>query len=221
MGVIDFSVNEALLRRLAELTDAEVFFETGTFHGASIEIARRIFPRCLSVEMAEPLYRAAKQRFAGDAAIELFLGESPTVIRELADELRARRVVYWLDAHWCTSRESAGESSQTPLIDELNAIDRLNDDSVVMIDDARLYAATPPPPHRYTDWPSFDEVLRALLALNPTHRMMILNDVILFYPRPIEAEMAAYAATHGVNWRHTARDARKYQRIRRALNFWR
>jgi hypothetical protein len=221
MGAIDFSLNEELLKKIAALLETEVFFETGTFKGDTLAMARSHVPRCLSVEMAESLYKHASERFTDDNRIELFLDDSPSVIRAHQEELANRNVLYWLDAHWCTNDQSAGAESQSPLLDELNAIGRLNDTSAVLIDDARLYAATPPPPHRYSDWPAFDEVLRALLALSDTHRMMVLNDVILFYPRRIEADIAEYASVNGVNWRHYARDARKYQRIRRVLNFWR
>lgn len=221
MGAVDFSLNEQLLAKFTALLQPEVFFETGTFKGDTLHMAREYIPRCMSVEMAESLHAQAAARFAGDDRVELFLGDSPSVIREHSAELQARRVLFWLDAHWCTNDESAGAESQSPLLDEINAIGALNDASAVLIDDARLYAATPPPPHRYSDWPAFDDLLRALLALSDEHRMMILNDVILYYPRRVEAEIAEYASVNGVNWRHYARDARKYARIRRALNFWR
>lgn len=221
MGAIDFSINEALLGRLAELLNTEIFFETGTFKGQSLQAARRLIPRCISVEMADSLFQQAKQMFADDDSISLFQGDSPDIIAQHCDELQAHRVVFWLDAHWCTNDQSAGSESQSPLLGELRAIKQLHPSSVVMIDDARLYAATPPPPHRYTDWPTFDEVLKALMALSDNHRLMILNDVIFFYPRAIEADVAAYASVQGVNWRHIARDARKYARVRKILNFWR
>ncbi len=221
MGVIDFSINERLLQLLVEQLGTEVFFETGTFKGASIELARRFVPRCMSVEMAPALHEAAAAKFAGDQSIELFLGDSPEIIRQCRERLAEQPVLYWLDAHWCSDKASAGAESQSPLIGELDAMGQLNDNTVVAIDDARFYVCTPPPPHRYADWPTFDEVVRALMQLSSAHRIMIVNDVILFYPEKIHTEMAAYAHEHGVNWRHIARDARKYQRVRKILNAWR
>ena len=120
-----------------------------------------------------------------------------------------------------SNSQSAGAEAQSPLLGELAGIGRLNERSAILIDDARLYLATPPPPHNYSDWPSFDEVVKALQVLSDTHRLMVINDVIVFYPESVHDQVAQYAHHQAVNWRHIARDARKYQNIKRKLNFWR
>jgi hypothetical protein len=169
-----------------------------------------LFPECHSVEMSEPLYEAASRRFAGVPGIHLFHGGSPQFLAAHQAQFAAVPVVFWLDAHWCSGEHTAGGESQSPLIDELRAIGRLHARSVVLIDDARLYLATPLAPHRVADWPDFHAVVQALLALSPTHRLMVWNDVILFYPEAIRDALKQFTGRHGTDWLVLAHHARSY-----------
>src|SRR4051794_41025566 len=52
MGAISFSLDEKLLALLSRELPLKLFFETGTFQGESLRIARPFFPECHSVELS-------------------------------------------------------------------------------------------------------------------------------------------------------------------------
>jgi hypothetical protein len=210
MGAISFSADPELLRMLRDALGITTFAETGTYRGDTLDMASGLFPECHSVEMSGPLFEAAASRFSGRPGVHLFHGGSPEFLTVNRERFAAVPVVFWLDAHWCSGENTAGIESQSPLIDELRAIGRLHANSAVLIDDARLYLATPLAPHRVADWPDFHAVVQALLALSPTHRLMVWNDVILFYPESISAAMKQFTGRHGTDWLLLAYQARKF-----------
>src|SRR5947199_2312443 len=137
------------------------------------------------------------------------------MLRAHRDRFAALPVFFWLDAHWCVAEQTAGADSQSPLIAELEAIGKLHKQSVVLIDDARLYLCPPPAPHRFADWPDFHAILTGLQALSAHHRLMVLNDVILFYPQSMQAEMSSFAHKQGVDWLVIANGWRQFELKRR------
>lgn len=200
MGSVHFSIDGELIAVLQRLLPLRTFVETGTYEGESLARARPLFDALYSAEIVERYHRAAVQRFAGDAAVELHLGDSPSMLAGLRQRLDGESVLYWLDAHWCAGGD-AGESArgQCPLLDELAAIETLNDRSVVLIDDARYFLAPPPPPNHPTQWPSFDQVVDALRGLGADHAIMVLNDVFVLYPRRIGGALREFASSHAVD----------------------
>ncbi|MDB6110759.1 MAG: hypothetical protein JWR69_2509 [Pedosphaera sp.] len=223
MGAISFSLDEKLLGLLSRELPLRTFFETGTFKGESLRLARQFFPECHSVELSPEYHAAAVKNFAGQNGIHLHQGESPAHLRRHQAQLAAAPTLFWLDAHWCVADHTAGANSQSPLLGELQAIGSLHPQSAILIDDARLYLCPPPAPHRALDWPDFHAIAQALLALSSAHRLMILNDVILFFPASAQPAIARFAHEHGADWLHLATLARKYQakkeRLRRLNPF--
>jgi hypothetical protein len=200
MGAINFSLDENLAALLARELSIQVFVETGAFHGDTLEMARRHFSDCRSVEMSPELYEKVRSRFAGKSNIKVHLSDSPAFLRSQSGELAAKPVLFWLDAHWCQAEQTSGGNSQSPLIGELTAIQSLHADSVILIDDARLYLCAPPLPHNCGDWPDFHSVITALLALSSQHRLMIFNDVIVFHPARISAAIFDFSHRNGADW---------------------
>jgi myosin heavy subunit len=105
-----------------------------------------------------------------------------------------------LDAHWCVANDTSGEQSQCPLLEEILAIGQLNDQSVILIDDARLFLAPPPKPHEASQWPSLDNIINKLHKLSNQHEIMVINDVIVFYPTNVREPITEYAREVGVDW---------------------
>ncbi len=199
MGAINFSLDEKLLEFLAHELPFKLFVETGAFRGDSLALASRFIPNCRSVEMSPELFGQLRARFQGQSNIQVRLGDSPSFLREHQGEFAGQAALFWLDAHWCEAEHTSGQSAQSPLLAELAALHSLHPDSVLLIDDARLYLCAPPRPHHCADWPDFHSVLTALLSLSSRHRMMVLNDVIIFYPERIVAAMHEFACNHAVD----------------------
>lgn len=224
MGAVTFSVDPELVDFFVEQLATEIFVETGTYEGESIAIAADRIGECHSVELSEKYFEAAQRRFADRPNVRLSLGESPDFLRRLAPQLKGRRVFYWLDAHWCVAEGTAGEDSQSPLLEEIDAIGSAGAQSVICIDDARLFMCPPPAPHRYTDWPDFSSLLSALQRSAAEHRVMILNDVIIAYPPSVDAALRRFAFDHGIDWLHLANlvlRAPPTEKTKRKRWFWR
>lgn len=205
MGAISFSIDRKLLQFFQQRLQVTTFVETGTYQGGSLNIAADIFSECHSIELSRELYEDAKRQFAGRTNIKLYQGESSAALPAFAE----CPAVFWLDAHWCVGENTAGQDSQSPLRDELCAIRKLHPQSVVLIDDARLYLCPPPEPHRLADWPDFHDIVILLQSLSQHHRLMVLNDVVIFYPESIQADMTLFARQYGVDWLILANNSRE------------
>lgn len=200
MGAIHFSVDPQLLALLRKTTQAELFVETGTFEGDSLKSASELFDECYSVELSESYHRKAKERFATNPGIAVALGPSPEFLKINQAKFRSRPTVFWLDAHWCAAEHTDADAGQSPLMQELLALGSLHPQSTILIDDARLYLAPPPAPHRVSEWPDFHGVVTTLLQLGPSHRVMVLNDVVIFHPETAAEALRAFAAENGIDY---------------------
>jgi len=220
MGAISFSLDERLLTLATRELSLEVFVETGTFKGETLRMASKHFKECHSVELSADLHREVAPTFQGKAGVHLHQGESPEYLRGKREGFSKRPMFFWLDAHWCVAEHTAGADSQSPLLGEIAAIGTLHPQSVVAIDDARLYLCPPPAPHRLADWPDFHDIVRALLALSGAHRLMVLDDVILFYPERLRPALEKHAHEHGADWLRLARDAGRWRERKGRPKWW-
>jgi glycosyltransferase involved in cell wall biosynthesis len=200
MGAIHFSLESRLVEAIQKKLQPTIFFETGTYKGDTIAQQLNFFKKIISVELADDLWKEASARFEHEQHVKIIHGNSPQVLAEIHDQLSQESVVYWLDAHWCLASGTAGEKSQCPLLEELKAIAHLNRDSIIIIDDARLFLAPPLVPHEVSEWPQFNAIVKALYSISEEHELMVVNDVILYYPVSIKNEIINYAQLHGVDW---------------------
>jgi hypothetical protein len=200
LGAVGFSIDITLVKYLQAALPLSVFVETGTFEGEAIARVREFFGTIHSIELSDYHHARAVDRFASYSDISLHHGDSAHILASLRRTLEHKAVLYWLDAHWCVADEVAGEQSQCPLLDELAALGRLNRNSVVLIDDARLFLATPPHPHEVSHWPRFQEVLRRLQELSSCHEVTVVNDVIVFVPDTASSAVSEYSRFHGIDW---------------------
>lgn len=212
MGAISFSLDTKLVTALQSALPLQVLVETGTYEGDTVAAALPYFDNIYTVELSEKLWSRATKRFSAESRVCALHGGSPDVLSELRQSLGSRSVVYWLDAHWCVGTDTSGEQSQCPLTEEIAALGQLNDQSVVLIDDARLFTSPPPAPHEVSHWPKFNDIVLGLQRLNPNHRLMIVNDVIAFYPPSAEAALNRYARENGVDWLWILHERKEAQR---------
>lgn len=213
MGAISFSIDPRLVTCCKQALPLIVFVETGTFEGDSIEQVKTLFAEIHSIELSETYYEKAVERFKDSSHIKLYQGSSDEWLRRLQPQLKDQSILYWLDAHWCVAEDTAGVESQCPLLEELEAIEYLNYDSIVIVDDARLFLCPPPAPHKISQWPSFDEIIERLHSLSPVHALMVVNDVIIYYPKKIEQQIKDYAYAHGIDWLVALYKSQNYDQI--------
>lgn len=200
MGAISFSIDVDLVAFLARHLPLEIFVETGTFEGDSIDRVKPYFRRFYSVELSEHYAGLAQKRFAEDPNITIACGHAPDFLKGLAPALKSKSVLFWLDSHWCDAAATGGATSQCSLPAELHAIEPLGEDSVILIDDARLFLCPPGVPHDYTQWPDFTAIVQALHEKGGFHDLMVFNDVIMLFPRHLKEKIRRYAHEHGADW---------------------
>lgn len=214
MGAVSFSIDLGLVAALKRVLPLDVFVETGTFRGDTVELVKDHFREIHTVELSPEYYEAARSRFGARANIDLVQGDSAAVLAAWASGLHDKSVLYFLDAHWCAADNTAGETSQCPLLNEIRSIGPLTAESLIVIDDARLFLAPPLAPHEISQWPNFNEVLDALRAMSPTHRVMVLNDNIVFYPPAASDAVLEYAQHAGTDWLAVTSKIRDYDNLR-------
>ena len=215
MGAIHFSIDTTLVALLQKELGIRTFVETGTFRGDTIAGLLPFFDSLHSVELSNEYYAAARDRFSGCPNVHLHHGGSPEALRKILSGAMAHPTLFWLDAHWCAAADTAGEKSQCPLLEELRAIGKPHENSVILIDDARYFLCAPPAPHEVADWPSFQEVLDVFANSGAagTHRLTVINDVILFYPRGIHASITEFASKNGADWLQIASKAGTFDQL--------
>ena len=214
MGAVHFSLDKNLIFALKEVLPLDVFVETGTFKGDSIEIVKNIFSEIHSTELSEEYYLYCSNRFKGLSQIRIYNEDSPAFLKTLQKNISKKSVLYWLDAHWCVADGTAGEKSQCPLLEEIKAIKSLNGESVILIDDARLFISPPPKPHEISQWPDINSILFELRKISDRHRIMFLNDTILVYPDSLTEIVRVYGYKNSVDWLAVMHKTRDYDNLR-------
>jgi|GEM_PF-504183 len=217
MGAITFSLDIALIKAIKSALPLEVFVETGTYKGDTVAAALPHFRYLYTVELSAELYKEACGRFAQQSQVSLCHGNSAETLKQLAPTLAGESVLYWLDAHWCVAENTAGDKSQCPLLEEISALVGLSDQSVVLIDDARLFLAPPPEPHDVTQWPTFNQIITRLQDLSDQHELMVINDVIAFYPLSCREVFVNYARKCGVDWLRASQSLTENNELRTAM----
>lgn len=218
MGAVSFSLDINLVDSIRSVLPVPVFFETGTFKGDTVDAMQSRFRRLITVELSEPLWKDVSSRFSGNGKIEVHLGDSSEFLAKLCPEFVESSVFYWLDAHWCVANDTSGEKSQCPLLEEIRAIGKLNEESIIVIDDARLFLCCPPAPHESSQWPTFDSIVTALRSISSKHELAVVNDVIVFFPRSARDAVAEYARKHGVDWLRAQQSYLENGELRRSLD---
>ncbi len=199
MGAAHFSLNLGLVEFLQSKIPLTVFVETGTFKGEALKTVSGHFQSLYSVEFSQKLYENAQKAFSGNKNIHIFQGHSPDFIKLNRYRWKGCGTLYWLDAHWCDATDTAEGKAQCPLLNELDAIEKLPENSIILIDDARLFTAPPQGAHDLNQWPDFDSIIGKLKSLSSKHKISILNDVIVYLPVKIYHDFLIFAQQHNVD----------------------
>jgi hypothetical protein len=154
--------------------------ETGTFEGASTRILAGMFERVETIELSFRLALRAKLRFLFAPNVRVMRGDSASLLAPAVEP-----TLYWLDAHW-SGDQTAGETRECPVLDELLATSPGTAKDCYLIDDARLFTSPPPPPHKVDQWPTLAMIIRLVERLRPTHAVRVVDDLVIVLPRDVE-----------------------------------
>lgn len=189
MGLYRMGPPAALILALKPRLRADDFVETGTYRGDTAAWAAVHFARVATIELSPEYHAAAVARFLAQPHVRALLGDSGARLREVAAALPGP-AIFWLDAHW-SGLDTAGRETECPLLAELAILNAAPAAHTVLVDDARLFAAPPPRPHRAEFWPDLGAVVDALRAGGRRHVVMF-EDVLIAVPAAERDFLAAW-----------------------------
>jgi len=187
VGVLPLKLSEELRDRLA----LKRAIETGTYRGRGTRLLASVFPKVVTIEVAPVLAAAAKASLKDVPGVEAREGSSRDVLPSLIQS--AMPTLYWLDGHW-SGGPTGGEDDECPVLAEIEAISAGHPDDCILIDDARLFLAPPPPPHRPEQWPTFAEIKQAIALSRPDHVVLAAHDILVAVPTTAHDLVTAFAA---------------------------
>lgn len=182
MGSKVFGIPRERALLLKTLWEINTFIETGTYRMGTTLWAASYFERVFSIEAHLERYRAnaAHPWEERDVPVSLWHGDSAILLPQILKEHIHERALFWLDAHFM---DEDGYASECPVLAEIRAINEhpYANQHVILIDDARLFIAPPPPPFNPEQWPTIETIILELSQ--PVHRaVVVLDDVIYALP---------------------------------------
>lgn len=182
------SLKPALISALQGTLHLDRAVETGTFRGDGARLLAASFAEVITIELSEALAAQAAQALSSEPSIRVLQGHS---VQRLAELRTGTPTLWFLDGHW-SGGPTAGADDECPVLEELDVIANGHPDDVVVIDDARLFAASPPPPHDPEQWPTLLQVIDRLRARWPAHHITLLDDQLLAVPGRAKSPLDRY-----------------------------
>lgn len=179
---------------LKETFDLKIFVETGTFEGLSSNWASKYFEQVHTLELYEPYFKAASERFADCENINFILGDSRTELIKVLDEIKEPAFL-WLDAHWAKDADFGFEElEECPLREELEVVVSSGQKHFIAIDDARFFINPPKLPHHPEQWPSYTEIETILDGWE----LKVVQDRIIAIPKDAAEEVWAFISENDI-----------------------
>jgi hypothetical protein len=204
-GVEDGGCPLHLIKKIIEGFDVPYFVETGTAGAYSVTKASEIFKECHTIELIEGRTPTEKETIVVDEEdptivdhifipieypnnIKFYIGDSPKVLSDLVDIVKNDYTVFWLDAHYSDDVPSAEGVVECPIIEEIEAIKDCTK-AIILIDDARLFLGTPPPPLKPHLWASLQDIFVAIQHNFPNHHFTVVDDYIVAVPNQLKQNL--------------------------------
>ncbi len=156
--------------------------------------ASQQFGKVVTIENSQEIYAATSKRLSHVKNIDFIYGHTLAKLEEIVPGLRAP-AIFWLDAHW-SGGATYGSGDECPILGELEIINRSELPHCILIDDARLFTAPPPPPHSAKQWPNITELL-ATINSNPGRYIVIVDDVVVSVPESARQLVEQYCIHQG------------------------
>jgi len=154
----------------------DVFVEGGTYLGNTAKAMSYIFRKVFTIEKSEIMFKRAEENLKNFDNVELLMGDTREYFGKILQS--NDNILFWLDSHW-SGGDTYGENDECPLMDELKIIFKYRKNYVILIDDARLFMAPPPKPHKIENWPSIKDIVN---ILPHDWDLIVYNDVIYLFP---------------------------------------
>lgn len=213
MGAINFTINKDLVVELKKFLKLDLFVETGTYKGDTLNLVKDLFGTLYSCEIDEKYFQALEGNFKNFEKIKIFNSTSPLFLSNVKPMYENSSALFWLDAHFMSESQADVDLNKCPLMDELSVIQKINDDSVILVDDARYLTSPPPYPNDFKNWPDFTSVVRRLFALSEKHDLVVFNDVLVLFPRKIKNELFQFMSKNTFDVLKIIDRANEYEKL--------
>ena len=160
----------------------DVFIETGTLHGDTIEWLYPSFEELHSIELDIELYEKAALRFNGNTKVKIHHGNSTEVLKKILTDIK-KSALFWLDAHFpgadvhkVSYDNEKNEDIRVPLYNEIQEISKRKNlyKDVIIVDDLWLYE------DGNYEWGTFDDHARRC-NFNTTRSQLVSIDSSFLY----------------------------------------
>jgi len=176
-------LDEPLMEKLTSLFHVDTLIETGTYRGDTAALASKHFRDVYTIELAPKLYKKAQKRFAKTRNVHCLLGHSGTVFSKLLPQLKNRKLLFWLDAHFSGGPTAKGECN-TAIRDEIAAIQKAGlQGCVILIDDIRGFHGKSEDVEWYGGYPSIPQLRDMITAFDPNYAFYVLGDTAIAFPK--------------------------------------
>lgn len=163
--------------------------ETGTFRGITARALAAQFDSVITIELSASLHERATIGLRDLPQVETVLGNSVAALDAIAKSHLP--TLYFLDGHW-SGGDTEGVENECPVLEEIAAIGAGHPDDCMIVDDARLFTAAPPPPHNPAQWPTIVEIFDAIRSQRPDHSVTLLADQVIAVPRRAKPVIDSY-----------------------------
>jgi len=129
---------QKIIIKIAQKERIRNFIETGTYIGETVKSVLPFFDNIYTIEINRKLYLYNKKKFRKNKNVRVILGNSYKRLQEILPKINEPSI-FWLDAHYSGGITSKSDGL-TPIKKELKTILKFwKNNSVVLIDDARLF----------------------------------------------------------------------------------
>ncbi|MEM9981593.1 MAG: hypothetical protein AAF734_03785 [Bacteroidota bacterium] len=165
-------VKQLTIESYAKEHHIDIFVETGTHRGTTLERQRRNFKKLYSIELDKKLYESASKRFKRYSHVQVLQGDSNVKLKEIVESL-SEKALFWLDAHYSGIGTARGVLD-CPIYRELKAIFESRQKHVILIDDARLFIGK-------DDYPTVQELRAFVDQYDESTQMIVEHDIIRLF----------------------------------------
>lgn len=173
-----------LAARLRETCGLRRAIETGTYKGGGAQALAAYFEEVQTIELSEELALLAREWQPDYPNVTVVNEDSRIALTRLVD--RDTPTLYFLDGHW-SGGPTAGEQDECPVMGELGALKSGGPEDCIIVDDARLFACPPPPPHDPAQWPTLVELFDKLRELDPGRHTTLVGEYVINVPAGAKA----------------------------------
>ncbi|MCX6786451.1 MAG: hypothetical protein NTU85_01350 [Candidatus Kaiserbacteria bacterium] len=170
-----YEVKRATIEAYAKKFSTDIFIETGTYMGETIDALKNTFKKLISIELGKELFEKATNKFKMYSHITILNGDSAHVLHSVLAPIN-ETILFWLDGHYSGGITAKGDLN-TPIVKELQLI--LNHkikNHVILIDDARCFIGE-------NDYPTIGELFSFILKITDDFSFAVENDIIRITPR--------------------------------------